>query len=119
MKDCICAGETPAIKRGDECAIQVRLFFNGAEIGAPLVPMLEELEFAFEGQTPVRIAADEAWSDALDCFLLPVTQEQTFALDRGYTTLDLRVRFHGGNVLGARQKARVKIADANSWEVIS
>lgn len=118
MQDCICTCALPQIKQGDACSIQVHLFFNGQEIGAGLVPMLEEIEFAFEDLEPVRIPAREAWNDTLGCFLLPVMQEQTFLLEEGRAALDVRVRFLGGGVLGAREKRELKVADANSGEVL-
>ncbi len=108
----------PTIKQGDAYSIPVHLYFNGEEIGANLIDMLEEIEFAFEDQEPVRVPANEAWNDTLQCFLLPVTQEQTFSLEEGRTTLDVRVQFLGGNVLGVRQKGKLKVVDATSEEVL-
>lgn len=108
----------PSIKQGDACSIPVHLYFNGTEIGAELLDMLEALEFAFPDQEPVRLPAAEAWCEALGCFLLPVTQAQTFALDEGRTTLDVRVRFYGGSVLGVREKGKMNVVDATSEEVL-
>lgn len=108
----------PTIKQGDAYSVPVHLYFNGAEIDAALLDMLEEIEFAFADQEPVRLPAAEAWCDALGCFLLPVTQAQTFALDEGRTTLDVRVQFYGGSVLGVREKGKLKVVDATSEEVL-
>ena len=107
----------PTIKQGDAYSIPLHLFFNGDEIGPETLRLLEEIEFALGETEPVRIPAKDAWSDALQCFLLPVTQEQSFALDTGCTTLDVRVQFYGGNVLGVRQKGHLRVTDATS-EVI-
>lgn len=107
----------PTIKQGDAFSIPVHLYFNGAEIGADLLDLLEEIEFTLGELDPVRIPADEAWNDTLSCFLLPVTQEQTFALEEGRTEMDVRVQFLGGNVLGVRQKGKMKVVDTTS-EVI-
>lgn len=120
MSNSNCIETIPCIKQGDACSIPVKLYFNGEAITADVLPLLEEIEFAFgdEDLKPVRIPAAESWSDTLGMFLLPVTQKQTFALDVGLTTLDVRVRFRGGGVLGVREKAKMKVADATSEEVI-
>ena len=118
MEQLSCA--RPVIKQGDACCIPVALYFNGEPITAALLPLLEEIEFTLgaEGTPPVRMPAAESWSETLGMFLLPVTQAQTFALDEGRTTLDVRVRFYGGSVLGVREKASISVADATSEEVI-
>lgn len=108
-----------SIKQGDACSIPVMLFFNGAEINSEVVEMLEAIEFAFEDQTPVSVPAAEAWNAELGAFLLPVTQQMTFAMDVGNTTLDVRVQFRGGDVLGVREKAKIKVVDATSEEVLN
>ena len=42
----------------------------------------------------------------------------TFLLEEGRAALDVRGRFLGGGVLGAREKRELKVADANSGEVL-
>lgn len=118
MQECVCACSLPSIKQGDACSLQVHLFFNGKEIGAGLVPMLEEIEFTLDDLEPVCLPAAKAYHETLGCFLLPLTQEQTLLLAEGRTTLDVRVRFYGGSVLGARERRLLQVADANSEEVI-
>lgn len=109
----------PTIKQGDAYYLPVHLYFNGEEINADLLDMLEEIEFALADLEPVRLTPAESYSEALGCFLLPLTQKQTFELEEGRTTtLDVRVQFLGGNVLGVRQKAKMKVLDATSEEVI-
>lgn len=110
----------PTIKQGDAYYIPVTLYFNGEKITADEIPLLEEIEFTLgdEGAKPVRIPASESWNDTLGMFVLPVTQEQTFALDEGRTTLDVRVQFLGGNVLGVWEKTKIKVVDATSEEVL-
>lgn len=110
----------PTIKQGDAYSIPITLYFNGEKITEDLIPLLEEIEFTLgdEGVEPVRIPAAEAWNETLEKFLLPVTQEQTFALEEGRTTLDVRVQFLGGSVLGVREKAKIKVVDATSEEVL-
>ncbi len=106
------------IKQGDAYNIPVKLFFNGVAISTETLSLLDEIEFALGDLDPVRIPASEAWSEALGEFLLPVTQEMTFALEVGKTDLDVRVQFLGGDVLGVREKARIRVIDATSETVL-
>lgn len=108
----------PVIKQGDEVWIPVDMYFNGEPITADVLLLLEEIEFTFDDQKPVRIPAAEAWNETMRCFMLPVTQEQTFALEDGSTHLDVRVQFYGGAVLGSREKIKMKVLDATSEEVL-
>lgn len=108
----------PTIKQGDAYNIPVKLFFNGTAISSETLSLLDEIEFALGDLPPVRIAADEAFSSVLGEFLLPVTQEMTFALEVGKTDLDVRVQFVGGDVLGVREKARIRVIDATSETVL-
>lgn len=112
------ASSTPTIKQGDAYRIPVKLYFNGDEINSETLALLEEIEFALGELEPVRIPASEAWSSVMGEFLLPVTQEMTFALPVGTTYLDVRVQFLGGDVLGVRQKAKIKVVDATSEEIL-
>ena len=52
-------------------------------------------------------------------FLLPLTQEETFALPPGAALpLDVRVKFTGGDVLGCVRMGAVAVCDAISGEVL-
>lgn len=112
------ASTLPTIKQGDAYNIPVKLYFNGDAIDSETLDLLDEIEFALGELPPVRIKADEAYSTALGEFLLPVTQEMTFALPVGTTYLDVRVQFLGGDVLGVRQKAKIKVVDATSEQIL-
>ena len=81
-------------------------------------PLLDEIEYCFEYEKPRKIRAADAWNDTLGLFLLPVSQENSFALEDGRTDIDVRVKFLGGNVLGVRRKDRMRVLEANSTEVI-
>ena len=120
MADCNCgsASALPIIKQGDDVYLQVTLYFNGAVITANELPLLDEIEYCFEEENPRKIKAEDAWNDTLGKFLLPVSQENSFALEDGRTNIDVRVKFYGGNVLGVRRKGRLRVAEANSTEVI-
>ena len=120
MADCNCVNNNnlPTIKQGDDLYLLANIYFNGAIITANEVPILDELEYCFEDEEPRKIKAADSWNDELGGFLLPVSQEQSFTLEDGRTNIDLRVKFYGGNVLGARQRNRLKVLEANSMEVI-
>lgn len=120
MSECNCSSTSalPIIKQGDDVYLQVTLYFNGAAITANELPLLDEIEYCFEDENPRKIKAEDAWNDTLGKFLLPVSQENSFALEDGKTNIDVRVKFYGGNVLGVRQRSRMKVLEANSTEVI-
>lgn len=116
--NCGCSSNLPIIKQGDDVYLQVTLYFNGDAITANELPLLDEIEYCFEYERPRKIKAADAWNETLGAFLLPVSQENTFALEEGRTNLDVRVKFLGGNILGVRQRRRMKVLEANSQEVI-
>lgn len=120
MADCSCSTSSslPIIKQGDDVYLQATLYFNGNAITANELPLLDEIEYCFEDENPRKIKAVDAWNDTLGLFLLPVSQENSFALEDGRTNIDVRVKFYGGNVLGVRQRRRMKVLEANSQEVI-
>lgn len=121
MADCNCSTNTnlPIIKQGDDVYLRATIYFNGAAVTASEVPLLSDIEYCFEDENPRKIKAADAWNDTLGAFLLPVSQENTFALEEGRTNIDIRVRFYGGNVLGARQRNRMKVLEANSMEILT
>ena len=122
MSDCTfacgCMGQLPNIKQGDDYYIACTIYYNEVAFGVNDLPLLDLLEYCFEDGAPRTIKAADSWSSALGKFLLPVSQEQSFLLDEGKTRLDLRVKFQGGNVLGARHRRSLRVLEANSMEVI-
>ena len=120
MADCNCSSTSalPIIKQGDDVYLAATLYFNGAAITANELPLLDEIEYCFEDENPRKIKAADSYSDALEAFLLPVSQENSFALEEGKTNIDVRVKFYGGNVLGVRHRDRMRVLEANSQEVI-
>ena len=110
--------EAPTIKQGDAIWLPVTLYFNGAAFDASTVILLDTIEYSLTPCCVRQIDAGEAWNSALGMFLLPIQQADTLHLCPGYHDFDVRAKFHGGGVLGVRQKARIMILDANSREVI-
>lgn len=116
--NCGCSSNLPIIKQGDDVYLQVTLYFNGDAITANELPLLDEIEYCFEYERPRKIKAADAWNDTLELFLLPVSQQDSFALEAGRSDIDVRVKFLGGNVLGVRRKDKMRVLEANSTEVI-
>ena len=108
----------PTIKQGDAYSLPLELYLNGTKLTAEHLPMLEEIEVTIGETEPIRLEAAAAWSEASGAFLVPLTQEKSFALEEGRTDFDVRVQFHGGDVIGIRKKVKIKVVDATSEEVL-
>ena len=108
----------PLLKQGDAYKFPVTLYLNGEKMTGSILPLLEVIEFTLGNLEPVPLDPTEIYSETLEAFLFPVTQEQTFALEEGRTEMDIRVQFLGGDVLGIRQKIKLKVMDATSEEVL-
>ena len=99
------------IKRGDECPLAVRVELNGQAVD---VSEVETAEFCL-GKRLRKLYPGEVEHDAeTGEFLLPLTQEETFALPAGA----VRVKFTGGDVLGCVRMGAVAVCDAISGEVL-
>lgn len=59
------------------------------------------------------------YNSADGCFYLPLTQDETFAFPaNGSVTLDIRVKFVGGDVVGVQRMESLAVADASSEVVL-
>ena len=117
-------GETAAeisyheIKQGDAGYIPVVIYFNGTAIDGDTLLLIDKVEFMLGGCVRKVVDAADAWNETLGMFLCPLDQADTLLMRPGIYDFDARVMFYGGGVLGAKQKVRVKIVDANSRRVI-
>ena len=104
------------IKRGDECPLAVRVELNGQAVD---ISEVETAEFCL-GKRLRKLYPGEVEHDAeTGDFLLPLTQEETFALPPGAAPpLDVRVKFTGGDVLGCVRMGAVAVCDVISGEVL-
>lgn len=109
----------PTIKQGDEYYMPVELKLNDEIFGEDYLPLLAEIEYALGDVEPVHLNPARCFSKSLGKFLFPVTQEQTLQLEEGRTDLDIRVQFVGGNVIGIKQKIKLKVLDATSENVLN
>ena len=119
MAECNCGtGSLPIIKQGDAYAVQVSLTFNGGPIVYSDLDLIEEIEFTFDDLEPQSYDPASIYNATLGKFLVPMSQEQSFWMGHGITTLDCRVQFRGGDVVGVKSKSRIRVREANSYEVI-
>lgn len=104
------------IKQGDAYGIPLDIQLNGEALTAADVEQVE----VFVGDGIRKLYPGQiTYSDTLGCFVVPVTQEETFTLPEGETVrVDVRVQFPGGMVLGVVDELKVKVADAISEEVL-
>ena len=82
------------------------------------LPLIEEIEFTFDDLEPQSYEPASIYNATLGKFLVPMSQEQSFWMGHGTTTLDCRVQFRGGDVVGVKSKSRIRVREANSYEVI-
>ena len=119
MSNCVCGCATGfAIKQGDAYRLEVQLKFNGEPITEDELPLIEEIEFTFDDLEPQSYDPASIYNATLGKFLVPMSQEQSFWMGHGTTTLDCRVQFRGGDVVGVKSKSRIRVREANSYEVI-
>ncbi len=103
------------IKRGDECALAVRVVLDGQAIGTEDV---DTAEFCLGRALRKLYPGEVEYSASEGAFLLPLTQEETFALPADTALpLDVRVKFTDGDVLGSTRMGAVAVYDSIS-EVI-
>ena len=101
------------IKQGDAYALPVTVKLNGTYIPAADI---ELAEFMLGEDIRITAAPSEGgYSESTGTFFLPLTQEETFGLTGDEAVeFDVRIKFSGGNVIGAKQKVYITIADAIS-----
>lgn len=103
------------IKQGDEYSLPVLIHLNGEPVD---VSEVAEVEFTLGNGVRKTFPQEVQYNSADGCFYLPLTQEETFAFPaNGSVTLDIRVKFAGGNVIGVQRMESIAVADASS-EVI-
>lgn len=100
------------IKQGDAYSVPVELFLNDEPLD---IAEVLEVEFMFGDGTRKTYPEQVPYSTADGVFYLPLTQEETFAFSANSAiTLDIRVKFNGGNVIGTQRMIGIAVADATS-----
>lgn len=105
------------IKQGDAYALPIRVSVDGEPITADGLTMIESAEFMISEDIRKVYPDDVVFDRENGVFLVPVTQGETFALEDGDTIqVDVRVEFHGGDVIGTKTMEQLRVLDALSEE---
>lgn len=105
------------MKQGDAGYVPVEIQVNDELIGGD-AHLIRRIEYALGKCLVKEIRAEDAWDAGMGMWLLPFDQGDTILMRPGVYDFDLRVYFTNGGVLGARQRKKVHLLDANSMEVI-
>lgn len=101
------------IKRGDAYGVPIELKLNGETIAESNLAAVE----VYFGETRYLYPQDMQYADG--AVIVPLTQEQTFALQAGAkVAVDVRVKLTNGEVHGIPEKIYATIADAKSGVVL-
>ena len=104
------------IKQGDQYALPVTIRLNGENVDTDDI---EEVEFTLAGEIRKLYPGEVEYSAADGCFYLPLTQAETFDFPANASvSLDIRVKFRGGDVMGVQRMASIAVADALSGVVL-
>ena len=100
------------IKQGDAYALPIQIRLNGELIG---VEDVEAAEFCLGDGLRKLYPGDVSYEAGDNTFYLPLTQSDTFSFPaNGSVSLDIRVKFVGGNVVGVQRMESFAVADAAS-----
>lgn len=104
------------IKQGDAYSVPVLIRLNGEPVD---IDEVAEVEFTFGDGMRKLFPQGVQYNSADGCFYLPLTQDETFAFPaNGSVTLDIRVKFVGGDVVGVQRMESLAVADASSEVVL-
>lgn len=104
------------IKRGDACALAVHVQLDSQAVD---VDSVETAEFCLGGAMRKLYPGEVEYSGQEAAFLLPLTQEETFALPANTALpLDVRVKFTTGEVLGSTRMGAVAVCGTISEEIL-
>lgn len=104
------------IKQGDAYSIPVGVTLNGTGIA---LSDIEMVEFQLGSGVRKLYPGDAIFNSEDNFFYVSLSQEDTFSLPaNGAVELDVRVKFSGGSVMGAKKMVYVTVVDAVSEEVL-
>ncbi len=103
------------IKQGDAVLVPIEVKLNGEALD---IAEAEQVEFYIGGYR--KLWPGEVRYDGDDkCFYVPVGQEESFSWkENANIAVDVRVKFKGGNVMGAERLKYALVVDAVSEEVL-
>ena len=104
------------IKQGDAYALPIQIRLNGELIG---VEDVEAAEFCLGDGLRKLYPGDVSYEAGDNPFYLPLTQSDTFSVPaNGSVSLDIRVKFTGGDVIGVLRPETLAVYDAASEVVL-
>lgn len=104
------------IKQGDAYAVPIQVRLNGELINADDV---EAVEFCVGDALRKLYPGDVSYEPGNNSFYLPLSQTDTFAFPaNGSVTLDVRVKFTSGDVIGVLRPDAFAVYDATSEVVL-
>lgn len=104
------------IKQGDAYALPIQIRLNGELIG---VEDVEAAEFCLGDGLRKLYPGDVSYEAGDNTFYLPLTQSDTFSFPaNGSVSLDIRVKFTGGDVIGVLRPDTLAVYDAASEVVL-
>lgn len=104
------------IKQGDAYALPIQIRLNGELIG---VEDVEAAEFCLGDGLRKLYPGEVSYEAGDNTFYLPLTQADTFSFPaNGSVTLDIRVKFTGGDVIGVLRPEALAVYDAASEVVL-
>ena len=104
------------IKQGDAYALPIQIRLNGELINADDV---DTVEFTLGEALRKLYPGDVTYEPGDNTFYLPLTQADTFSVPaNGSVTLDIRVKFTGGDVIGVLRPDALAVYDATSEVVL-
>jgi hypothetical protein len=108
-----------SIKQGDAYAVPVSITVDGETVTAESLGLIDTVEFMVGEGIRKVYPGDVTFDYENSVFLVPVTQDETFALEDGdRISFDVRVGFVGGDVIGTKVMQKIKVLDALSEEEI-
>lgn len=107
------------IKQGDAYAVPVQINVDGETVNSESLSLIDVVEFMVGESIRKVYPTEVAFDGNENVFLVPLTQDETFALEDGDTlSFDVRVGFTSGDVVGTKIMPKLRVLDALSEEEI-
>lgn len=105
------------IKQGDSYPIRVRIKLNNEYISSEDLDLLHCVEFMLGDDLRKIYPGEVEFSEG--AFYIPLTQDETFNFDENKSvSLDIRIHFTNGHVIGIKKMPKIKVVNAISEVVL-
>ena len=103
------------IKQGDSYKLPLKLTIGGELIAIQDIQTVE----VYVGNIRKTYPGDVEYNAGDQMFYIPLTQDETFSLEANSgVSVDVRVKFTGGDVIGVYRMATLAVYDATSEVVL-